>query len=314
MDSKIPTINFCKADLKPGSAEWESTRNQVIQALQEYGCFEAVYDKVQKDNRKSIFDASKEIFEFPIETKLKNLSDKPFHGYKGLIPALPSYESLAIADLLQPQSVENFAKMFWPDGNDEFCNTVRTYSETAMELDAILTRMILESLGIERYIDEFFDSSFYRLRFTRYKQLEGNAEDGKNNNKLGMSGHTDGVWLNIISQSVNGLQFQKKDGEWIDANISSNSYAVLAGDIFMAWTNSRLHSPVHRVITAANGDRFSMQLFLVPNADYIIEVRKELVDEEHPLLYKPFCVEDYVAYLGTKEGTKTNAFKTFCGV
>ncbi|CAN4078185.1 unnamed protein product [Withania somnifera] len=317
MDSKIPTIDLCKADLKPGSAEWESTRNQVIQAFQEYGCFEVVYDKVEKDIRKAIFDASKEIFEFPIETKLKNLSDKPSLGYKGLFPTLPSFESLAIADLLQPQGVENFAKIFWPDGNDEFCNIVRTFSEPVMELYAMLTRMILESLGIERYIDEVLGSSIYHLRFSSFKQLEAKAEDGKNNNKLGLSGHTDGGWLTIISQnSVNGLQFQKKDGEWMDANISPNSYAVLAGDAFMAWTNSRLHSPVHRVTMTGNGDRLSVQMFSVPKADYIIEARKELVDEEHPVLYKQFGVEDYFAYLVTKEGAKagTNAFKTFCGV
>ncbi|CAN4078184.1 unnamed protein product [Withania somnifera] len=317
MASKIPTINFCKTDLKPGSAEWEATRNQVIQALQEYGCFEAVYDKVQKDIRKATFDASKEIFEFPIETKLKNLSDIPLHGYTGLFPNLPSFESLAIADLLQSQGVENFAKMFWPDGNDEFCNIVRTFSEPVMELEAMLTRMILESLGIERYTDEFFDSRFYRLRFTRYKQLEAKAEDGKNDNKLGLGAHTDGGWLTIISQnSVNGLQFKKKDGEWMDANISPNSFAVLVGDSLMAWTNSQLHSPVHRVTMAGNGDRLSIQLFSVPKAGYIIEARKELVDEEHPVLYKPFCVEDYFAYLVTKEGVKagTNVFKTFCGV
>ncbi|CAN4076250.1 unnamed protein product [Withania somnifera] len=307
MASNIPIINLCIGDLKSG----------IIQALQEYGCFEAVYGKVQKDIRKAIFDASKEIFEFPIETKLKNLSDKPLYGYKGLIPTLPSFESLAIADLLQPQGVENFAKIFWPDGNDEFCNIVRTYSEPVMELDAILTRMILESLGIERYIDEFFDSSFYRLRFARYKQLEAKAEVGKINNQLGLVGHTDGGWLTIISQnSVNGLQFQKKDGEWMDANISPNSYAVLAGDAFMAWTNGRLHSPVHRVIMAGNCDRLSIQLFSVPKADYIIEARKELVDEKHPVLYRPFGVEDYFAYIGTKEGLKAgpNAFKTYCGV
>lgn len=119
---KIPTIVFSKSELKPATSQWESTKAQVFQALQEYGCFEAIYDdNGLNEIRESMFGTLKEIFEFPIETKLKNLSNKPLQGYLGQIPQLSLYESLSISNLLQSQTVESFVNIFWPDdGNPDF--------------------------------------------------------------------------------------------------------------------------------------------------------------------------------------------------
>ncbi|PHU29514.1 hypothetical protein BC332_01607 [Capsicum chinense] len=128
---KVPTIDI--SNIKPNTPKWESTKIQAFEALQEYGCFEAKYDNVPNEIREAMFAISKEIFEFPLETKLKNLSKKPFHGYVGMIPDLLLYETLCIDDLLNPQSVENFANIFWPHSNPDFCNLVRSYSNPLVE-------------------------------------------------------------------------------------------------------------------------------------------------------------------------------------
>ncbi|XP_060200947.1 probable 2-oxoglutarate-dependent dioxygenase AOP1 [Lycium barbarum] len=308
---QVPTIDLSDPELKQGTIQWESTKNQVLEALQEYGCFEAIYDKVPNEIREAMFGTSKEIFEFPLETKLKNLSNKPLHGYNGMIPHLPLYESLCIADLLKPQSVETFANIFWPDGNTDFCNLVKSYSNPLVELDEMVKRMILESLGIKNYINGFLDPNFFLFRFTHYKASTGDE------NKPGLGGHTDGNFLTIISQNqVNGLQILKKNGEWIDANISPNSYLVLSGDSFMAWTNGRLYSPVHKVTMAGESDRFSIQLFSLPKPGYNIEAPKELVDEQHPLLFKPYEIFGLFEYVTSQAGygAGNDAFKTYCGV
>ncbi|KAJ8527839.1 hypothetical protein K7X08_015290 [Anisodus acutangulus] len=312
---KIPTIDFIKAELNPGNAQWESTKAQVFQALQEYGCFEAIYDNVPSEIREAMFGTLKEIFEFPQETKLKNLSDKPLQGYLGQIPQLPLYESMSISDLLQSQSIESFANIFWPDGNPNFCNVVKSYSKSHVELDEMVKRMVLESLGLQNYYvnDEFFDPNYYYLRFSDYK-----ATKGENGDKIGLSGHTDVTILSIISQNqVNGLQVLKKNGDqWIDVNIAPNSFLVLSGDPFMAWTNGRVHSPVHRVTMSGDSDRFSIQLSSLPKVDYTIQAPKELVDEEHPLLFKPYESVGYFKYVMSEAGNKagTGVFKAYCGV
>lgn len=56
--------------------------------------------------------------------------------------------------------------------------------------------------------------------------------------------------------------------------------------------------------------RYSLGLFAFN--DGIIQVPEELVDDEHPLLYKPFNILDYVkAQVGYG---KELSVKTFCGV
>lgn len=226
---KVPTIDFCKPELKPGTIQWDSTKSQVFQALQEYGCFEAIYDKLKNETLEAMFGSSKEIFEFPLEIKMKNLK-LPFNGYLGKLPTLPLYESLCIDDLFQPEIVETFTNIFWPEGNAEFCNVVKSYSKPLVELDEMVKRMVLERLGLQNYIDQFLDLTSFQLRLTKYNA----AQDEEIGNKPGLGDHTDGTFLTIISQNqVNGLQILKKNGEWIDVDISSNSFIVLAGDSFM---------------------------------------------------------------------------------
>ncbi|XP_055816460.1 probable 2-oxoglutarate-dependent dioxygenase AOP1 [Solanum dulcamara] len=314
---KVPTIDFSNhQELKPNTPLWESTKNQVFEALQEYGCFEAIYDKASNEIREGMFGISKEIFEFPLETKLKNFSEKPLHGYMGMIPHLPSYESLCIPDLLNPQSVENFANIFWPHGNHDFCNLIKSYSNPLVELDEMLKRMILENLGLKHQIDELLDPNFILFRFTHYKG-SSNISGDENNKSTGLGGHTDGNFLTFISQNqVNGLQINK-NGEWIDVNISPNSYAVLSGDSFRAWTNGRLHSPVHRVAMAGESDRFSIQLFSLSKPGHFIEAPKELVDEEHPLLFKPYEMLGLFEYVTSSKNVSrapSDIFKAYCGV
>ncbi|KAG5628574.1 hypothetical protein H5410_000291 [Solanum commersonii] len=228
---KIPTIDFSNPELKPNTPLWESTKIQLFEALQEYGCIEAIYGENPNETREGIFDIEKKLFEFPLETKMKNHSEIPLHiGYIGQIPHLPSYESLCIPNFLNPQSVENFANIFWPHGNPEFCNLVKSYANSLLKLDEMMKRMILENLGLETHINELLDN-FVLFRFTHYKGPSIINKD-ENNKYDGLGAHTDNNFLTFIAQNqVNGLQINK-NGEWIDASISPNSFVVLSGDSF----------------------------------------------------------------------------------
>lgn len=86
-------------------------------------------------------------------------------------------------------------------------------------------------------------------------------------------------------------------------------------DFLKAWSNGRVYSAHHRVMMSGSESRYSVGLFSIPKAGYIIKAPEELVDEEHPLLFKPF---DHVKFLGfyyTEAGQKCeSALKTYCGV
>ncbi|CDP08458.1 unnamed protein product [Coffea canephora] len=308
--TSLPTIDFSNPGLKPGAPEWDLVKDQVRKALEEYGCFEALFDKIPLELQKSLFDALEELFDLPLQTKVRNSSKKPFHGYVGQYPMVPLYESMGIDDATISEKVESFTDLLWPEGNSNFCKTVHSYSDQLSDLDKIVRRMILESLGAEKYMDEHMDSTNYLLRVMKYKGPQTTEP------KLGLNAHTDKNIVTILSQNqVQGLELLTKDGHWIDVKPSPGSFIVMIGDSLLAWTNGRLHSPYHQVMMTGNEARYSAGLFSIPKAGYIIKAPEELVDEEHPLLFKPFDHVEFLSFYYTEAGQRAqSALKTYCGV
>ncbi|KAL8557639.1 hypothetical protein ACS0TY_004918 [Phlomoides rotata] len=222
---KLPLIDF--SDLKQKTPTWESVKTQVLEALQEYGCFEAKFDEIPLNHRKSVFDAIQQLFDLPLHTKTRNTTDTLYHGYIGKSSIDQLYESFGIHDSSSPGKFDAFTNLMWPQGNPTFSKSVETFVEQFMnELDKTVRRMVLESLGLEKYEDEHMDST-YIVRFQKY--------DGPRSyeSKLGLPSHTDMNIVTILYQNeVSGLQFQTKDGHWITAEHSPNSFIVMAGDTF----------------------------------------------------------------------------------
>lgn len=123
MDHKVkpqlPIINFTKDSLYPGSSSWLLTSNEVRHAFEEYGCFVAAYDKINMQMNKDVFRASRELFDLPLETKVKNVSDNIYYGYLKL-PMIPLYESLGIRNATTFDGIQSFSNIMYPSGNDHF--------------------------------------------------------------------------------------------------------------------------------------------------------------------------------------------------
>ncbi|XP_061999154.1 probable 2-oxoglutarate-dependent dioxygenase AOP1.2 [Rosa rugosa] len=60
-----------------------------------------------------------------------------------------------------------------------------------------------------------------------------------------------------------------------------------------AWSNGRMHSVKHRVMMCGEKERYSLGAFGVPVEGTIIKAPKELVDEEHPQIFKDFDYMDF---------------------
>ena len=86
--------------------------------------------------------------------------------------------------------------------------------------------MILESLGVEKYLDEHMKSTHHLARLIKYKGPQ------TNDTQVGIPAHTDKNILTILCQNqVNGLEVQTKSGEWIKCKpSSSHSFVAIAGD------------------------------------------------------------------------------------
>ncbi|WJX16077.1 hypothetical protein P8452_06155 [Trifolium repens] len=299
----LPVLDFTKEVLKPGTNSWSSTCKSVRQAFEEYGCFIVVYDKASYELQNGVFSSLKELFDLPTETKQRNIYEgKPLKGYVGQHPKIPLHESMGIDEGTTLEGIQSFAKKMWPNGNDKFCKYLFEYAKLVKELDGIVARMVFESYGVVEHYDKYIGSTSYLLRFLAHKAPE-QVEP-----QLGFVSHTDKSFTTILHQNhVNGLVVETKDGSWIDVDFSSpTSFVVMAGDALMAWSNDRIKSPNHKVLMSGNEKRYSLGLFAFYKG--LLQVPKELIDEEHPLQYKPF---DHLALLHF--GYSVN-IKDFCGI
>lgn len=117
---KIPVIDFTKENLKRGTDEWILACKEIRHAFEEYGCFEAVYDKIPLQLHNSVFAAAEDLFGLPLETKMQKTSEKPYHSYYGQFSVVPLYESLGIDNPTTLEGSQNFTNLMWPAGNDNF--------------------------------------------------------------------------------------------------------------------------------------------------------------------------------------------------
>ncbi|KAK8684759.1 hypothetical protein V6N13_040775 [Hibiscus sabdariffa] len=282
----VPVIDFSTQDLKPGSPEWDSVKFRVREALEEYGCFEASFDEV-KVLRGAIFGALEELFDLPLPTKQLCVSDKPFRGYFGSPMGL--LESMSVDDAHVAENIEqNLTNILWPQGNVNISKTLASFTQLASRLETTTMRMILESFGVEKYMDELVDFTNYQLRTMKYRRPE--TSDATH----GIPAHCDTNLMTILYQNdVNGLEIQNKEGEWIDVKLSPNSFVVMIGETLGLWLNDRLRSPYHRVTLKGTVGRYSLGLFAKLRGGYLVKTPAELVDDTNPMMFKPFDYEDF---------------------
>ncbi|WCJ20423.1 2-oxoglutarate (2OG) and Fe(II)-dependent oxygenase superfamily protein [Euphorbia peplus] len=317
----IPIVELSSEKLKAGSDSWNSACQEVRNALEKYGCFELVYDKHSVEFRNSILEAMKEFFSLPEEIKTNNTRPEFGHAYSyvGKSSNLPISEAARIENSTTKQAWQEFTNFMWPHGNQHFCETSHSYAMMLAEIQEMLVTMLCESYGLEKeYIESHLKSTSYLTTFQKYERLN------QGDTSLGLMCHTDKSFLSVLHQNhVNGVEISLKDGEiepdqWSFYEPSSySSFIVFAGDACMGWSNDRIKSRYHRVMVKSEEARYSIGSFGFLRG--LVETPKKLVDEEHPLKYKPFDQHKFAASCNCTINTDANIFettnlKTFCGI
>ncbi|XP_068345532.1 probable 2-oxoglutarate-dependent dioxygenase AOP1.2 [Pyrus communis] len=309
VEQKLPVLDFSKEALKPGTNSWLLACKDVQQALEEFGCFVVLYDKISDEFRNALLRSLEELFDLPTETKMTNKYEKPLNGYVGQIPKLPLHESLGIDNATNFEETQKFTKLMWPAGNDKFCEAAYAFAKVAEELDQMVVGMIFESYGVEKYYDSYVGSISYLLRILQ------NRSPKENEHNLGFVAHTDKSFTTVLYQNnqVNALEVETRNHEWIKVEFPPSSFVVMAGDALMAWSNDRILSPNHRVIMSGNETRYSLAQFAFSDGE--IHVPEELGNEECPLRYKSFDHPGLLRFFRSQDGYISNsAIKAYCGV
>lgn len=110
---KLPKIDFSMSDLNPRSMSWDLVRGDVMTALEEYGCFETVYDQLLDwELHSSLFRAVKELFDLPEETK-RHFTDtkRSYDGYVAELRFAPGYHAMGNNGVLDSPAIQNFTDL-----------------------------------------------------------------------------------------------------------------------------------------------------------------------------------------------------------
>ncbi|KAK5773317.1 probable 2-oxoglutarate-dependent dioxygenase AOP1 [Gossypium arboreum] len=288
---EFPVIEFRSSDLERGTNGWHRLCKKVREACETFGCFEVVYDTISTEVREEMFRLMKELVEVPVERKQKNVLPPPTHGWVGPSSHVsPLYEGFGLGDVSNYDSVKNFAQLMWPEGHPRFCDTTHTMGTQLEVLNKLIWLMLIDSYGLG-------DDSL-KMNYTTVMRMMKYMPPSPGENEIGFFAHTDKPASTLICENqIPGLEIEVNDGQWIRlTNLSSSSFVFVVGDPLMAWSNGRLKSAKHRVVIRGDKDRFSIAAFVLPNKGTIIKTPKELMDEQHPRVFKDFDFMEFYSF------------------
>ena len=90
---------------------------------------------------------------------------------------------------------------------------------------------------------------------------------------------------------------------------------LIDDSMLQALLNGRLYSPYHRVMMVAKKTRYSTAMFSVPKSGVVIDSPEEVVDEEHPRMFKPFEYMDFLNFFHSEAGRRVEStLHAFCAL
>ncbi|KAB2050124.1 hypothetical protein ES319_A13G224700v1 [Gossypium barbadense] len=287
---EFPTIEFRSSDLKRGTEGWNRLCKRVREACETFGCFDVVYKNISTKIREDAFELLKELVEVPVERKQKNTSPLPCHGWVGPSEQVSVlYEGFEDADASNYDSVKSFAQLMWPNGHPRFSDTIHTLATQMEELNKLIWLMLTDSYGLRE------DS--LKMNYKTLVRMMKYLAPPLGEYERGFFPHTDKPVSTLICEDKSGLEIEVNDGQWIKlTNLSPSSFVFIVGDPLKAWSNRRLKPVNHRVMMSGDKNRYSIAAFVIPNEGTIIKAPKELIDDQHPQLFKEFDFMDFFLY------------------
>ncbi|KAL0709129.1 hypothetical protein Bca4012_016107 [Brassica carinata] len=202
------------------------------------------------------------------------------------------------------QTVKDFVSEKMGDGYEDLGKIYQEYADAMNILSLKIMELLGMSLGIQRrHFRDFFEDNESILRLNYYPQCK------QPDLALGTGPHCDPTSLTILHQDqVGGLQVFV-DNKWQSIPPNPKAVVVNIGDTFMALTNGRYKSCLHRAVVNSESERKSFAFFLCPKGDKVLKPPEELVgvisEREYPdftwSMFLEFTQKHYRADMNTLE-------------
>ncbi|XP_047077946.1 gibberellin 20 oxidase 2-like [Lolium rigidum] len=196
------------------------------------------------------------------------------------------FQDTAAAPVVVDYFTSTLGEDFEPMGRvyQEYCEKMKELSLTIMELLEL-------SLSVERgYYREFFADSSSIMRCNYYPPCP------EPERTLGTGPHCDPTALTILLQDdVGGLEVLV-DGDWRPVRPVPGAMVINIGDTFMALSNGRYKSCLHRAVVNQRQERRSLAFFLCPRADRVVRPPPAIAAAASPRRYPDFTWADFMRF------------------
>ncbi|KAF0922656.1 hypothetical protein E2562_001054 [Oryza meyeriana var. granulata] len=271
----VPVVDLAAAlrdaaGMRPAAA-------QVAAACASHGFFQVTGHGVAPALARAALDGAAGFFRLPLATKQRaRRAPGMVTGYTTahsdrFVANLPWKETLSFAYRHAAAAagdnvvVDYFASTLGDDFKP-LGEVYQAYCEAMEEVSLAIMAVLGESLGLgSGYYRDFFADSSSIMRCNYYPPCP------EPERTLGTGPHCDPSALTVLLQDgdVHGLQVLV-GGAWRPVSPEPGAFVVNIGDTFMALTNGRYKSCLHRAVVRREQERRSLAFFLCPREDRVV--------------------------------------------
>ncbi|XP_052175974.1 protein DOWNY MILDEW RESISTANCE 6-like [Diospyros lotus] len=296
--SSVPIIDM--------NGEDSTLAREVSLACEEFGFFQVLNHGVPPDLCRKMMAAASEFFRLPREERAALFTEDKTKAVR-----LTNY----FIKVEGQENVSMWSESFshpWHPSDSGFTHLLplnppqyrEAVAEYAKEMGGLMSRLLgLISLGLGLEKDCMEKKIGEDPRLVAQVNYYPPCPDPELT--MGLPVHTDLNALTVLLQSggVRGLQVIK-DGRWVAVDPVPDAFVVNLGDQIQVMSNGRYKSVHHRAVSNRAAGRMSVGMFYGPNSGTVVGPIEELLDEQHPPLYRSYLLGEFLREFHKQDGQR----------